>query len=70
MDAMKLANLLASGHEIQVDKKASGKRRVVLFCSSLFKLPPGQDKGRKTCILHDDDQLPGREALEAFSLST
>ena len=59
MEAMKLANLLSTGHEIQVDKEASGKRRVVLFCASLFTLPTGQNKGRKICILHSDDQLAG-----------
>ena len=39
MEAMKLANLSATGHEIQVDNKASGKRRAVVYCSSLYKLP-------------------------------
>jgi hypothetical protein len=39
MEAIKLANLSATGHEIQVDNKASGKRRAVVYCSSLYKLP-------------------------------
>ena len=39
MEAIKLANLSATGHEIQVDNKASGKRRAVVYCSSIYKLP-------------------------------
>lgn len=54
MAALKIAVFEAGRHGIMVDEKSSGKKRVVAYCSSLFKLPEGRSKGRKVCILHNE----------------
>ena len=59
MDAMRYAVVEATGHGISVDSKASGKKRVVVYCPSLFKVPLNQGKGKKVCVLHDTDRLDG-----------
>ena len=56
MQALRLAVLESTGHAVMVDKKASGKNRVVIRCNSLFKLPAEQERGRKQCVLY---QLEG-----------
>ena len=56
MQALRFAILEATGHAVAVDKKASGKNRVVIRCNSLFKLPAEQERGRKQCVLY---QLEG-----------
>ena len=55
MQALRLAVLESTGHAVMVDKKASGKNRVVIR-NSLFKLLAEQERGRKQCVLY---QLEG-----------
>ena len=61
MQALRLAVLESTGHAVMVDKKASGKNRVVIRCNSLFKLPAEQERGRKQCVLY---QLEGFVCLQ------
>ena len=52
VDAMKLANLQCSGHNIGIDGNGSGKKRVTMRCGSSFQLADGQKKGKKVAACH------------------
>jgi|EP00505_MAST-04D_sp_SCG-Rhode-Island_P001732 hypothetical protein len=65
VQALRLAILEATGHAVAVDKTASGRARFVTRCKSLFKLPTGQERGTKQCVLYQLEGFTcGQEAGE------